>query len=108
MRGFVHQTQIPIPANEDRRLAALRDYQILDTPAERDFDELLRLAAQTCKVPIAMITLIDVDRQWFKAQIGLRCPEMPRHVAFCAHAILQSELMVVPDALLDARFKQIP
>jgi formate hydrogenlyase transcriptional activator len=104
----VNQIQIPIPANEDRRLAALRDYQILDTPAENDFDELLRLAAQTCKVPIAMITLIDAERQWFKAQIGLECPEMPRHVAFCAHAIMQSDVMVVPDALEDSRFNHNP
>src|SRR5438309_11045143 len=100
--------QPPIPANEKQRVEALRRYQILDTPPEHDFNELLRLAAQICQAPVALITLIDSDRQWFKAKLGIDVPEMSRTVAFCAHAILQPDLMLVPDALLDTRFVHNP
>jgi hypothetical protein len=80
----VLQIQPPIPANEEQRLEALWAYQILDTPPEPDFDELLRLAVQICHAPVALITFIDAERQWFKAKFGIDTREMSRNVAFCA------------------------
>src|SRR6266487_2695712 len=91
----------PLPPDETARLAALRDYDILDTPAEAAFDDLTRLAAQICRTPI---TLVDEHRQWFKARIGLEIAETPREFSFCAHTILGADLLVVPDLLADARF----
>lgn len=98
----------PIPANEAERLAALRSYDVLDTPAEAAFDGLVRLAALICQTPIALISLIDEERQWFKAAIGLDVPQTSRDVAFCAHAIADDSVMVVPDALEDRRFATNP
>jgi GAF domain-containing protein len=94
----------PLPENEVQRLAALRDYHILDTAAEQAYDDITALAAYVCDVPIAMISLVDESRQWFKSKLGLNQQETPRDVAFCAHAILQSEPLIVRDALKDARF----
>lgn len=95
--------------NEADRLAALFRYGILDTVAEQSFDDLTTLAAQICGTPIALVTLIDANRQWFKSNIGMDVSETNRDVAFCSHAIITpNELLVVPDALLDQRFANNP
>jgi GAF domain-containing protein len=94
----------PRPNNEAQRLAALQEYRILDTAAEQAYDDIVALAAYLCDVPIALITLVDESRQWFKSRLGLNEKETPRDVAFCAHAILQTEPLIVRDALKDRRF----
>ena len=76
------------PANEAERLRALQRYRILDTPPEAAFDDLVMIAAAICGMPMGSVSLIDVDRQWFKARLGLDDPQTARDVAFCAHAIL--------------------
>src|ERR1700730_8940002 len=98
----------PLPPNEALRIEELRRYAVLDTPPEKAFDNITELAARIFKVPIAAVTLMDADRQWFKSCIGLETREVGRNFAFCAHAILGTEVMVVPDAREDARFAENP
>lgn len=94
--------------DETRRLAALDGYRILDTPRERDFDDVVALAAQMCGAPIAVVNLIADTRQFFKAEVGLGVRETPRDISICAHAILRRGLFVVPDTRADPRFAENP
>jgi diguanylate cyclase (GGDEF)-like protein/PAS domain S-box-containing protein len=96
------------PRDESARLEALRRYQILDTSAEQAFDDLTRLASLLCDTPMAVMSLIDENRQWFKSRVGIEIAETPRAVAFCAHTIQQHESLVVPDAARDDRFRNNP
>ena len=98
----------PIPKNEVRRLKVLWQYDVLDTVPEAVFDELTSLAALICDAPIALITLIDENRQWFKSKVGVNLSETSRDISFCAHAIVKQDLMIVPDATKDKRFKNNP
>jgi signal transduction histidine kinase len=98
----------PLPENERERVERLRQYAILDTPAEPRFDRIARLAARLLACPIALVSLVDDRRQWFKARVGLDATETPREDAFCAHAILQDDVMVVSDASTDPRFLDNP
>ncbi|MDP3505635.1 MAG: PAS domain S-box protein [Myxococcales bacterium] len=98
----------PIPANDAARLQKLRDYDVLDTPPEPAFDALTALAAHIAGVPIALVSLVDVDRQWFKSRYGLEAPQTPRDVSFCGHVVAAEVPLVVPDAHLDARFADNP
>ena len=98
----------PLPENESERLAELHNYQILDTEPELVFDRLARMAARHFKTPIALVSLVDQDRQWFKARHGVSVEGTERSIAFCAHAILQDEVLVVPNATTDPRFAGNP
>jgi GAF domain-containing protein len=97
------------PTNESERLNALRGYELLDTESEAAFDAMTRLAATLCRVPIALVSLIDENRQWFKSQCGLPgVSSTGLDVSFCGHAILQNGIFEVPDALEDPRFADNP
>lgn len=93
-----------LPPDEAQRLLALRKLDILDTPPEERFDRITRMAARLFKVPIAVVTLVDSERQWFKSRVGIDLCETPLHVSFCTHTLLQDDVMVVEDTLDDARF----
>ncbi|HHO47489.1 MAG TPA: sensor domain-containing diguanylate cyclase [Desulfobacteraceae bacterium] len=98
----------PLPKNETERLNVLKSFQILDTPPEPSYDDITRLASYVCETPIALISLVDSDRLWFKSRIGLNLSEASREIAFCAHAILQPDIFVVPDTREDQRFADNP
>ncbi len=98
-----------LPLNEADRLNALSEYHILDSAADQGFDDLTKLAAQICGAPIALVSIVDRDRQWFKARFGMQLQETPRDQSFCAHALHEPfNLMVVPDAARDLRFSDNP
>src|ERR1700722_12799481 len=90
------------------RLAALEGYAIMDTAPEQEFDDLVRVAAQVCGAPIALVSLVDSERQWFKAALGIEAKQTPRDIAFCAHAIQHRGVFMVEDATKDARFANNP
>ena len=94
--------------NEAKRLKVLWQYDVLDTVPEEVFDDLTELAARICEAPIALISLVDEDRQWFKSKVGLTINETSRDISFCAHAIKQQELFIIPDATKDLRFANNP
>lgn len=98
----------PLPGNESERLAALHEYHILDSAGEQVYDDIIRLTAHICRVPIATITLVDHSRQWFKSRLGVTPQETPRDIAFCAHTILQTDPLIVRDASQDPRFARSP
>ncbi len=97
-----------LPSNEADRLKALHRYDILDTDPEQPYDDITLLASQICNTPVAMISLIDKDRQWFKSKVGTTTSESSRDIAFCAHGILEPEILVVEDTLADDRFSANP
>lgn len=98
----------PIPANDSERLAALYALLILNTPPEERFDRITEFAATEFEVPVALLSFMDKDRQWFKAKVGTDLCDAPRSISFCGHAIVQSDILVVPDATLDPRFADNP
>jgi two-component system NtrC family sensor kinase len=98
----------PTLSAEAARLAALDRYAILDTDPEESFDALVILASYVCKTPMAMLSLLDDHRQWFKSSVGVQVRETPLEMSICAHAIKQQDLFVVPDTLQDARFRENP
>jgi GAF domain-containing protein len=98
----------PKPKNEVQRIKILWEYDVLDSAPEQIFDDFTSLAALICEAPISLITLVDEERQWFKSKFGVSLNETSRDVSMCAHAILQKDLFIVPDATKDARFKDNP
>jgi len=98
----------PVPTKEAKRLKVLWQYDILDTVPEEVFDDLTELAARICEAPIALISLVDEDRQWFKSKVGVTLTETSRDISFCAHAVKQQDLFIIPDASKDPRFAANP
>lgn len=100
--------EAPIPDNEAKRLEALKDLGILDTPREERFDRITRLALKVFKVPISTLTLVDKDREWYKSCQGLPLREGARAISFCGHALLEEDMLIIPDTLKDVRFADNP
>jgi GAF domain-containing protein len=98
----------PVSPRERQRLAALRALDVLDSPMEERYDRITRAVARIFDVPIALVSLVDADRQWFKSCLGLDDRQTPRGVSFCAHAILDTDVMQVPDTRSDERFRDNP
>ncbi|PKA16006.1 hybrid sensor histidine kinase/response regulator [Leptospira haakeii] len=98
----------PLPENEEERVQALKRYRILDTPPEEKFDGIIKAASLICGTPIALVSLIDSERQWFKARMGLAAPETPRQISFCQFAVYENKTIIVEDASIDPRFQQNP
>src|SRR5579859_5099852 len=98
----------PIPTDDERRLRALRELLILDTPPEDRFDRVVQFAADEFDMPIVLVSLVDAKRQWFKARVGLDACETDRESSFCGHAIAQPQIMVVEDSHADERFHDNP
>ena len=101
-------TAAAIPKNEIKRLKVLWQYDVLDTVPEEVFDDLTELASHICEAPVALISLVDENRQWFKSQVGTSLKETARETSFCAHAILNDGLLVIADATKDPRFSDNP
>jgi len=101
-------TPAPIPADEAERLQALQQLLLLDTPPDERYDRVVRFAAEQLDMPVALVSLVDGRRQWFKSRLGLDATETSRDISFCGHAIVSSELFVVEDASLDPRFADNP
>lgn len=101
-------SKVPLPSDESGRLAALDDANILDTMPEQEFDDIVFLASLVCGTPMAVIGLIDRDRQWYKAKIGVEKDQVPRDLSFCVYTILHEEVLEVPDARKDPRFRDNP
>jgi len=101
-------TPAPIPADEAARLQALHQLQLLDSPPEERFERVVRFAAEQLDMPISLVSLIDGQRQWFKARVGLDARQTDRDISFCGHAIMASELFVIEDASQDPRFVDNP
>ena len=108
LRSACRWARAPLPPGENARLAALRELAILDTPPEERFDRITRVAAALADVPIALVSLVDQDRQWFKSCYGLELNETSRELAFCAHVVFSRKSMIVPDTLQDDRFADNP
>jgi len=101
--------QVPSkPDNESARLASLLSYHVLDTPNEKPFDDIVKIAAYILDVPTALVSFIDTDRQWFKARYGLDTLETSREISFCGHVVAGGETLIVPNAIEDERFKDNP
>jgi two-component system, cell cycle sensor histidine kinase and response regulator CckA len=104
----MNTTTNQVPSSEKMRLKVLWQYEVLDTVPEAIFDDLTELAARICEAPIALISLVDEERQWFKSKVGISVSETSRNVSFCAYAITQPDLFIVPDATKNARFANNP
>lgn len=98
----------PIPSNDQARVSALRALRVLDTPPEARFDRMVQFASQEFDAPVALVSLVDGARQWFKARVGLDICECPRETSFCGHALVEPTCLIVEDALQDERFHDNP
>lgn len=106
--AYLNRRRPLLPAGEAQRMQTLRSYRVLETAAEQPLDDLVKVASIVCQTPIALVSLVDEARQWFKARVGLDATETPREQAFCAHAIHGSEILEVVDAAHDPRFANNP